>query len=43
VPEFLARAKSAGLPVDFITAHAYGVDGGFFDLKGKNDNKFCPN
>lgn len=42
VPEFLAHAKSAGVPVDFITTHAYGVNGGFFDEKGEDDNKLSP-
>jgi len=39
VPEFLAHAKAAGIPVDFVTTHTYGVAGGFFDEKGENDNK----
>lgn len=39
VPEFLAHAKNAGVPVDFITTHTYGVAGGFFDEKGEGDNK----
>lgn len=43
VPEFLAHAKAAGTPVDFITTHAYGVDGGFLDEKGEGDNKLSPN
>jgi xylan 1,4-beta-xylosidase len=43
VPEFLAHAKSVGVPVDFVTTHAYGVDGGFLDEKGEGDNKLSPN
>jgi xylan 1,4-beta-xylosidase len=42
VPEFLAHARSADVPVDFITTHAYGVDGGFLDEKGEGDNKLSP-
>lgn len=42
VPEFLAHAKQAGVPVDFVTTHAYGVDGGFLDEKGEGDNKLAP-
>ncbi len=39
VPEFLAHAKAASVPVDFITTHTYGVAGGFLDEKGEGDNK----
>lgn len=39
VPEFLAHAKTAGVPVDFVTTHTYGVAGGFLDEKGEGDNK----
>jgi xylan 1,4-beta-xylosidase len=42
VPEFLAYAKEHGAKVDFVTTHAYGVDGGFFDEKGENDQKLSP-
>jgi xylan 1,4-beta-xylosidase len=38
-PEFLAHAKAADVPVDFVTTHAYGVAGGFLDEKGEGDNK----
>ncbi|MGQ3053809.1 MAG: GH39 family glycosyl hydrolase [Roseateles sp.] len=37
VPEFLAHAKATNTPVDFITVHTYGVDGGFLDEFGKED------
>ncbi|HEY4081060.1 MAG TPA: cellulase family glycosylhydrolase [Burkholderiaceae bacterium] len=37
VPEFLAHAKATGTPVDFITTHTYGVNGGFLDEQGKED------
>jgi xylan 1,4-beta-xylosidase len=43
VSEFLAYADQHGLPVDFITTHTYGVDGGFLDEKGESDNKLSPN
>lgn len=43
VPEFLSHARQTGVPVDFVTTHAYGVDGGFLDEKGEGDNKLSPN
>jgi xylan 1,4-beta-xylosidase len=43
VPDFLAHAKTAGVPVDFVTTHTYGVDGGFLDENGEGDNKLSPN
>jgi xylan 1,4-beta-xylosidase len=43
VPEFLAHAQMAATPVDFVTTHTYGVDGGFLDEKGEGDNKLSPN
>jgi len=42
VPEFLAHTKASGAPVDFITTHTYGVDGGFLDEDGKGDTKLSP-
>jgi xylan 1,4-beta-xylosidase len=39
VPEFLAHVKQSGAAVDFVTTHAYGVDGGFLDEEGKSDTK----
>ena len=39
VPEFLAYAKANALPVDFVSTHTYGVEGGFLDEKGEGDNK----
>lgn len=39
VPEFLAYAEQARVPVDFVTTHTYGVEGGFLDEKGEGDNK----
>jgi xylan 1,4-beta-xylosidase len=43
VPEFLAYAKENRIPVDFITTHTYGVEGGFLDEKGEGDNKLSRN
>ncbi|MGO4381676.1 GH39 family glycosyl hydrolase [Pseudoduganella sp. RAF53_2] len=42
VPEFLAHAKAQNTPVDFVTTHTYGVDGGFVDEKGNADTKLSP-
>jgi xylan 1,4-beta-xylosidase len=42
VVPFLAYAKAQGLPVDFVTTHTYGVDGGFLDEKGEEDRKLSP-
>jgi len=39
VPEFLDYAAAHHTPVDFVTTHSYGVDGGFLDEKGKSDTK----
>jgi xylan 1,4-beta-xylosidase len=39
VPEFLVHVAKAGTPVDFVTTHTYGVDGGFLDEEGKEDTK----
>lgn len=42
VPEFLEYAHKNGVPVDFVTTHSYGVDGGFLDEKGEADTKLSP-
>lgn len=42
VPEFLAHTRQSGAPVDFITTHTYGVDGGFLDENGQSDTKLSP-
>ena len=42
VPEFLSHAKATDSPVDFITTHTYGVDGGFLDEAGREDRKLSP-
>jgi xylan 1,4-beta-xylosidase len=43
VPEFLSFAAARNIPVDFVTTHTYGVDGGFLDEEGKDDNKLSTN
>lgn len=42
VPEFLDHVHQSGAAVDFVTTHAYGVDGGFLDENGKEDTKLSP-
>ena len=42
IPEFLQFVISSGAPLDFVTTHAYGVDGGFLDEKGMQDTKLSP-
>ena len=37
-----ARRTRAASPVDFVTTHTYGVDGGFLDENGKSDTKLSP-
>ncbi|MEP6503021.1 MAG: beta-xylosidase [Betaproteobacteria bacterium] len=39
VVPFLAFAKANAVPVDFVTTHTYGVDGGFLDENGVEDRK----
>ena len=39
VPELLAYAAKQNVPVDFVSTHTYGVEGGFLDEKGEGDNK----
>ena len=39
VPEFLDHVAQSKAAVDFVTTHTYGVDGGFLDENGKDDNK----
>jgi xylan 1,4-beta-xylosidase len=34
--------KQSGAPVDFVTTHTYGVQGGFLDENGKSDTKLDP-
>jgi xylan 1,4-beta-xylosidase len=42
VPAFLDHVAAVGAPVDFVTTHTYGVDGGFLDEQGKEDTKLSP-
>ena len=42
VPQFLDHVKQSGAPVDFVTTHTYGVQGGFLDEEGKSDTKLDP-
>lgn len=43
VPELIDYADRNQLPIDFITTHTYGVEGGFLDEKGEGDNKLSRN
>lgn len=42
IADFLAHAKHSGAPVDFVTTHTYGVQGGFVDEQGREDTKLDP-
>jgi xylan 1,4-beta-xylosidase len=42
VPEFLDHVAKSGAPIDFVTTHSYGVDGGFLDEHGQSDTKLSP-
>lgn len=42
IPEFLVHVRKSGAPIDFVTTHSYGVDGGFLDAEGKSDTKLSP-
>ncbi|MGZ2411090.1 xylan 1,4-beta-xylosidase [Sphingomonas sp. F9_3S_D5_B_2] len=42
VPDFLDHVARSGAPIDFVTTHTYGVDGGFLDEKGESDTKLSP-
>jgi len=42
VPELLKFTKLNTVPIDFVTTHTYGVDGGFLDEDGKQDTKLSP-
>ncbi|MFK2890893.1 GH39 family glycosyl hydrolase [Dyella flagellata] len=39
VPELIEHTTQANVPLDFITTHTYGVDGGFLDEHGESDTK----
>ena len=43
VPDLLSFTASHNVPIDFVTTHSYGVDGGFLDEKGQSDTKLSPN
>jgi len=42
VPELIEHAAHAGVPLDFVSTHTYGVDGGFLDEHGESDTKLSP-
>ncbi|MES1975809.1 MAG: beta-xylosidase [Pseudomonadota bacterium] len=42
VSEFLAHVAASGAPVDFVTTHTYGVEGGFLDERGQADTMLSP-
>ncbi len=42
IPDFLAHVHQSGAPIDFVTTHTYGVNGGFLDANGKSDVKLDP-
>ncbi len=42
IPEFLDHVKAIGAPIDFVSTHTYGVNGGFLDENGKSDTKLSP-
>jgi xylan 1,4-beta-xylosidase len=42
VPELIRHTEQAGVPLDFISTHTYGVDGGFLDEHGESDTKLSP-
>jgi xylan 1,4-beta-xylosidase len=39
VPDLIRHTVQADVPLDFITTHTYGVDGGFLDERGESDTK----
>jgi xylan 1,4-beta-xylosidase len=39
VPDLIAHAANNKVPLDFVSTHTYGVDGGFLDEKGQSDQK----
>ena len=43
VPELLNFAAAHNVPIDFVSTHTYGVEGGFLDEKGQDDNKLSTN
>ena len=43
VPQLLRLAAEHKIPIDFVSTHTYGVDGGFLDENGHDDNKLSTN
>jgi xylan 1,4-beta-xylosidase len=43
VPQLLDLAAARNVPIDFVSTHTYGVDGGFLDENGHDDNKLSTN
>jgi len=43
VPELLDYAATRKVPIDFVSTHTYGVDGGFLDERGEDDNRLSTN
>lgn len=42
IPDLIDHAVEAGVPIDFISTHTYGVQGGFLDERGQADQKLSP-
>lgn len=42
VPALIEHTTQARTPLDFVSTHTYGVDGGFLDEKGEGDTKLSP-
>ena len=42
VPALIEHTALAKVPLDFISTHTYGVDGGFLDENGESDTKLSP-
>ena len=43
VPDLLDYAAARKVPIDFVSTHTYGVDGGFLDERGEDDNRLSTN
>ena len=43
VPDLLNYVAERKVAIDFVTTHTYGVDGGFLDEKGQDDNRLSTN
>lgn len=42
IPAFLGHIRQSGAPIDFVSTHSYGVDGGFLDVNGEADPRLSP-